>query len=350
MKIALLIDVDNYKVNEKEFKYLIDRLNMRGEVVYAKVYNYSDKKNADLTALIEANGYDTAMQTVYNKKTKKSVLDMRIVIDAVRLCYTNSSIDAYCLACGNGDLVSLISTLRAEGKVVLGCFNPGNERNEHVCNEVVMINRVNMEQVRTLVKKTTQKTAVKTQPQPKKVVEPAKRAPIEKPEDIVIPESPDRWERVERQLDEVENNRPAWLDEEITYEAPEPVKQTAPRKTTYEVERVKTTTTRPVEVSKPVEDVKEIEEEEEQPMPQHRFNAQNLAAQLESFARRTAALNFDSGEDIEEKRQLLAEIDECLNHEEFQGEKLTEDEEEAFNEIKSLVQSLKETIQNSIDD
>ncbi len=335
MKIALLIDVDNYKVNEKEFKYLLDRLNMRGEIVYAKVYNYSDRKNADLTALIEQNGFDTAMQTITNKKIKKSILDMRIVIDAVRLCYTNSAIDAYCLACGNGDLVSLISSLRAEGKTVLGCFNPGNERNEHVCNEVVMINRVNMEQVRKLVKKTQEKTT-KVKPQPKKVVE-----PVAKPENVVIPQSPDRWEEVERRLDEVENNRPAWLDEEVSYQTTEPVKQSAPRKTTYEVERVKTTTSKPVEVE---------QQNDEQPMPQHRFNAQNLAAQLESFARRTAALNFDSGEDIEEKRQLLAEIDECLNHEEFQGEKLTPDEEEAFNEIKSLVQSLKETIQNSIDD
>ncbi len=346
MKIALLIDVDNYKVNEKELSYLYNRLNMKGEVVYGKVYNFSDKTNADLRDIIEQNGFETAMQTSENRKTKKSQFDMRIALDAVKLCFTNKTIDTFCIACGDGNIVSLISMLRAEGKTVLGCFNFGNEQNERVCNEVILINRLSLAQVKNITKNVQKKVQRIKQTEvvkPVKTVEPAKQ--VVKSDNLFTPQSPERWERVERQLDEVEKNRPAWLDENFNYESKEKAKE--PAKSTYEVERVKTTKTVKEDNTNVAPALETVEEQSE--MPQHRFNAQTLAAKLESFARRTAALNFDSGEDIEEKRQLLAEIDECLNDEEFQGEKLTPDEEEAFNEIKSLVESLKETIQSSIE-
>lgn len=360
MKIALLIDVDNYKVNEKELSYLFNRLNMKGEVVYGKVYNFSDKANADLRDIIEQNGFDTAMQSSESRKTKKSQFDMRIALDATRLCFTNNTIDTFCLACGDGNIVPLISMLRAEGKRVLGCFNFGNEQNERVCNEVILINRLSLAQVKNITKNVQKKVQKIKQTEvvkpaktvePVKTVEPAKKVvSTVRSDNLFTPQSPERWERVERQLDEVEKNRPSWLDEDFSYEEPKKAKE--PVKSTYEVERVKTTTKavkEEVAPAAPVYDTVETVTEEEAEVPQHRFNAQTLAAKLESFARRTAALNFDSGEDIEEKRQLLAEIDECLNDEEFQGEKLTPDEEEAFNEIKSLVESLKETIQSSIE-
>ncbi len=379
MKIALLIDVDNYKVTDKELNYLINRLNMKGEVIYGKVYNYSDRLHKELSETIEHNGFDTAMQTVANKKTKKSVFDMRIALDAVKICCTNNAIEAFCLACGDGDIIPLISMLRAEGKIVLGCFNSGAEANERMCNEVILLNRVSLQQsVKNLAKamekkstkvKTASKTTKtqKTEIKPVKTVEPAKVVATSRRETSQFnPQSPERWERVERKLDEVEKNRPAWMDEyeddtyEETIEQPvttkKVIEQTIVREkpvTNYVEETKKTVIEEPVveeEVEEePIVEETTPEEVESTDVPRHRFNAQNLAAQLESFARRTAALNFDSGEDIEEKKQLLAEIDECLNDEEFQDDNLTPDEEEAFNEIKSLVESLKETIQNSID-
>jgi len=378
MKIALLIDVDNYKVNASELNYLVNRLNMKGEVVYGKVYNYSDRNNKDLSETIEQFGFDTAMQTTNNKRTKKSIFDLRIAIDAVKICCTNKSIDAFCLACGDGDIIPLISMLRAEGKTVLGCFNPGSEANERVCNEVILLNRVSVQankvvaqkvaKTTKLIKNIEKKTSTKTTIKPARTVEPAKVVSNStRREALVSPQSPERWERVERQLDEVERNRPSWMDEVEDEEKVQEsnnnktiLTQTISRERRVEPVREEKTYEEPEEDEEDlpnileqennvVEEINSNEEENDDAMPQHRFNAQSLAAKLESFARRTAALNFDSGEDIEEKKQLLAEIDECLDDEEFQGENLTPDEEEAFNEIKSLVESLKDTIQKSID-
>ena len=75
-----------------------------------------------------------------------------------------------------------------------------------------------------------------------------------------------------------------------------------------------------------------------------------LAEQLEDFAKRTSALNFDSNEDVAEKKQLLADIDKCLAESDFDVEALTEEDKETLIEIIELVANLKETVQMSLED
>ena len=61
-------------------------------------------------------------------------------------------------------------------------------------------------------------------------------------------------------------------------------------------------------------------------------------------------MNFDADEDIEAKKLLLHDIDECLNDESFKDDSLSDEEKQAFDEIKELVESLRDTISSSLEE
>ena len=85
-KIALLLDVDNVKIRADAFEELYEKLLDMGDVVYCKFYGYNDRKHIYLSDVISKYGYETAPFMIFKKRF--SQLDTRIIVDAVRLCYT----------------------------------------------------------------------------------------------------------------------------------------------------------------------------------------------------------------------------------------------------------------------
>ena len=73
------------------------------------------------------------------KKRAKSQLDTRIFVDAVKLFYTAEHIDEFCFMAGAGDLVPLLSFLRAGGITLTTIKTPEVTGNDHMFDEAIEI-------------------------------------------------------------------------------------------------------------------------------------------------------------------------------------------------------------------
>lgn len=131
MNIALFIDIDNAKVTLPVFNNILQQLRNRGKLSFVKVYGFNERKHIRFGEVIEENGFDTA-PTMRFKKRAKSQLDTRIIIDSVKLFYTSKHIDEYCFVTGVGDLVPLLSFLRAGGKSLITIQSDTIDGNDHM--------------------------------------------------------------------------------------------------------------------------------------------------------------------------------------------------------------------------
>ena len=140
-KIALLLDVDNVKIGADAFDELYQKLLGMGDVVYCKFYGYNDRKHIYLSEVISHYGYETAPFMRFKKRF--SQLDTRIIVDAVRLCYTKPEIDTYCIVAGEGDLIPLLVELKSSGKTVVDVNTEYQEMNTHMFDEHITLTKIN---------------------------------------------------------------------------------------------------------------------------------------------------------------------------------------------------------------
>lgn len=140
-KIALLLDVDNVKIGGEAFNELYEKLQSMGDVVYCKFYGYNDRKHIYLSEVISQYGYETAPFMRFKKRC--SQLDTRIIVDAVRLCYTKPEIDTYCIVAGEGDLIPLLVELKSSGKSVIDINSEYQEMNYHMFDTHITLSKIN---------------------------------------------------------------------------------------------------------------------------------------------------------------------------------------------------------------
>ena len=140
-KIALLLDVDNVKIGGEAFDELYQKLLNMGDVVYCKFYGYNDRKHIYLSDVISQYGYETAPFMRFKKRY--SQLDIRIVVDAVRLSYSKPEIDTYCIVAGEGDLIPLLVELKSSGKTVVDVNTEYQEMNSHMFDEHITLSKIN---------------------------------------------------------------------------------------------------------------------------------------------------------------------------------------------------------------
>lgn len=166
-KIALLLDVDNVKIGGEAFNELYEKLQSMGDVVYCKFYGYNDRKHIYLSEVISQYGYETAPFMRFKKRC--SQLDTRIIVDAVRLCYTKPEIDTYCIVAGEGDLIPLLVELKSSGKSVIDINSEYQEMNYHMFDTHITLSKINdssdayvSKTKKVVTTKSTKKVATKT--------------------------------------------------------------------------------------------------------------------------------------------------------------------------------------------
>ncbi|MDR3216948.1 MAG: NYN domain-containing protein [Clostridiaceae bacterium] len=133
-KYVVLADIESVRVSYATFDKALKELTQFGEVAACKFYGYSAKRTKDYGEFIQANNYD-ALSAL--PKKRKGKLDLRQVIDAVRLsAYPN--IDGFFIIYGRGDIAPLIAYIKGLGMdVVAGVLQP--DRNSELCNKVIML-------------------------------------------------------------------------------------------------------------------------------------------------------------------------------------------------------------------
>ena len=158
-KIALLVDVDNVRIGGEAFNELYSKLCELGDVVYCKFYGYNDRKHIYLSDAIAKYGYETAPFMRFKKRF--SQLDIRLVVDAIKLNYTKPEIDTFCIVAGDGDLIPALVELKSCGKTLIDVNTLYQELNYHMFD--AHINLMSLSKtVEVYVPKTRKKPVAKT--------------------------------------------------------------------------------------------------------------------------------------------------------------------------------------------
>lgn len=115
----LAIGVRNMKSGSFEIRLVLKRLLEKGRIVFKRAYcdwrNYADAVREFHTQGIEL------IDIPQSKMSGKNSADIRMVVDALDLCYSKDHIDAFALISGDSDFSPLVSKLKENNKRVIGC-------------------------------------------------------------------------------------------------------------------------------------------------------------------------------------------------------------------------------------
>lgn len=123
--IALFCDFENIVLGIKDAKYpqfdiqdILERLLLKGSIVVKKAYcdweRYKDYKKSMHEAAFEL------IEIPHVRQSGKNSADIRLVVDALDLCYTKSHVDTFVILSGDSDFSPLVSKLRENDKHVIG--------------------------------------------------------------------------------------------------------------------------------------------------------------------------------------------------------------------------------------
>ncbi len=123
--MALFCDFENVALGVREAKYadfdirkVLERLLLKGDIVVKKAYcdweRYREFKKPMHEAAFEL------IEIPHVRMSGKNSADIRMVVDALDLCYTKSHVDTFVIISGDSDFSPLVSKLRENNKVVIG--------------------------------------------------------------------------------------------------------------------------------------------------------------------------------------------------------------------------------------
>jgi len=123
--LALFCDFENVALGVREARYaefdvkkVLERLLLKGSIVVKKAYcdwdRYKDFKKAMHEAAFEL------IEIPHVRMSGKNSADIRMVVDALDLCYTKSHVDTFVIISGDSDFSPLVSKLRENDKTVIG--------------------------------------------------------------------------------------------------------------------------------------------------------------------------------------------------------------------------------------
>ena len=123
--LALYCDFENIALGVRDAKYarfnieeVLERLLIKGNIVVKKAYcdweRYKDFKADMHEASFEL------IEIPHVRQSGKNSADIRMVVDALDLCYTKSHVDTFVVISGDSDFSPLVSKLRENNKVVIG--------------------------------------------------------------------------------------------------------------------------------------------------------------------------------------------------------------------------------------
>jgi uncharacterized protein (TIGR00288 family) len=124
--IAVFIDFENLALGVKGMKsgdfqiqLVLKRLLEKGRLVYKRAYcDWSHYRNA----VREFHGQGVELIDIPQTKVSgKNSADIRMVVDALDLCYSKQHIDAFALISGDSDFSPLVSKLKENNRRVIGC-------------------------------------------------------------------------------------------------------------------------------------------------------------------------------------------------------------------------------------
>jgi uncharacterized LabA/DUF88 family protein len=196
LKLALFCDFENVALGVRDTKFgkfdiklVLERLLLKGSIVAKKAYCDWDRYKEFKPVM-----HDAAFELIeipHTRQSGKNSADIRMVVDALDLCYTKEHIDTFVLISGDSDFSPLVSKLRENNKLVIGVGvkNSTSDLLMNNCDEFIYYDDLVREQQSS--RKRSKKPATKA-PAPKSAPDksaPAKKAKARKSEDTQSEES-----------------------------------------------------------------------------------------------------------------------------------------------------------------
>ena len=123
--MALFCDFENIALGVRDAKYakfdidrVLERLLLKGSIVVKKAYCDWDRYKAFKAPMHEASF--ELIEIPHVRQSGKNSADIRMVVDALDLCYTKSHVETFVIISGDSDFSPLVSKLRENNKVVIG--------------------------------------------------------------------------------------------------------------------------------------------------------------------------------------------------------------------------------------
>ena len=123
--MALFCDFENIALGVRDAKYakfdidrVLERLLLKGSIVVKKAYCDWDRYKEFKGPMHEASF--ELIEIPHVRISGKNSADIRLVVDALDLCYTKSHVDSFVIISGDSDFSPLVSKLRENNKTVIG--------------------------------------------------------------------------------------------------------------------------------------------------------------------------------------------------------------------------------------
>ena len=123
--MAVFCDFENVALGVREAKYerfdiakVLERLLLKGSIVVKKAY-CDWERYKEFKAPMHGASFEM-IEIPHVRQSGKNSADIRMVVDALDLCYTKAHVDTFVIVSGDSDFSPLVSKLRENAKIVIG--------------------------------------------------------------------------------------------------------------------------------------------------------------------------------------------------------------------------------------
>ena len=125
LSMALFCDFENVALGVRDAQYdkfdikpILERLLLKGSIVVKKAYCDWERYKGFKATMHEANF--ELIEIPHVRQSGKNSADIRMVVDALDLCYTKAHVNTFVIISGDSDFSPLVSKLRENAKQVIG--------------------------------------------------------------------------------------------------------------------------------------------------------------------------------------------------------------------------------------
>ncbi|NLI75174.1 MAG: NYN domain-containing protein [Candidatus Riflebacteria bacterium] len=125
INMAVFFDFENIAIGVKNANYarfdlqkVLERLLLKGSIVVKKAY-CDWERYKEFKAVMHEASFEL-IEIPHVRQSGKNSADIRMVVDALDLCYTKSHVETFVIISGDSDFSPLVSKLRENDKTVIG--------------------------------------------------------------------------------------------------------------------------------------------------------------------------------------------------------------------------------------
>jgi len=114
----IALGVADVKYDKFSIKVVLEKLLVKGSIVVKKAYCDWERYKS-----YKAGMHEAAFELIeipHVRQSGKNSADIRMVVDALDLCYTKAHVDTFVIISGDSDFSPLVSKLRENNKLVIG--------------------------------------------------------------------------------------------------------------------------------------------------------------------------------------------------------------------------------------